>query len=268
MKLKTIIILLSWLGISGLLYAETTSKIPKISGLAIHHGDVTQYVAATQSGLYTSLDNGQTWTFSGQQRLPATMVSEVAAGTLYAFVVGQGLLLLDNKTNQWQVVNNQFGAQVLVELTAETGNPNKLIGLNQFGKLIVSENSGKDWHRINGPYKISTETEARGQALYQQFCQSCHGVDGVGETYTSQALTDKNYIRAPAMNVSEHAWHHTDEALQKTILEGSPRTERMMPWKKAGLNEANAQDLIAYIKSLWTQRELDCQGPKHMSCPQ
>jgi len=83
-----------------------------------------------------------------------------------------------------------------------------------------------------------------------------------------QALTDKDYIRAPAMNDSEHAWHHTDEALQKTILEGSPRTDRMMPWKKAGLNEANAQDLIAYIKSLWTQRELDCQGPKHMSCPQ
>jgi len=268
MKLKTIIILLSWLGISGLLYAETTSKIPKISGMAIHNGEVKQYVAATQGGLYTSLDNGLTWTFSGQQRLPATMVSEVTAGTLYAFVVGQGLLLLDNKTNQWKVVNNQFGAQVLVELKAETENPSRLIGVNQFGKLIVSENSGKDWHRITGPYKTSTETESRGQALYQQFCQSCHGVDGVGETYTMQALTDKDYIRAPAMNDSEHAWHHTDEALQKTILEGSPRTDRMMPWKKAGLNEANAQDLIAYIKSLWTQRELDCQGPKHMSCPQ
>lgn len=268
MKLKTIIILLSLLGVSGLSNAETVDKLPKISSMAIHNGEVKQYFAATQSGLYASSDNGQTWTFSGQQRLPATMLSAVTEGALYAFVVGQGLLLLDNKTNQWLVVSNKFGAQVLVQLSADPENPNRLIALNQFGKLIVSDNSGKDWHSIKGAYKAGNETVARGQVLFQQFCQSCHGIDGVGETYTKQALTDKDYIRAPAMNDSEHAWHHTDEALQKTILEGSPRTERMMAWKKAGLNEANTQDLIAYLKSLWTQRELDCQGPKHMNCPQ
>jgi len=268
MKQNIVLIALTLLGISGLSNAETVDKLPKISSLAMHQGEVNQYFAATESGLYSSNDKGLTWTFSGQQRLPATMVSEVAPGNLYAFVVGQGLLRLDNETNQWQTVNNQFGSQVLVQLSAGSENPNKLIGLNQFGKLIVSENSGKDWHSIKGAYKASNETEAQGQVLYHNFCQSCHGLDGVGETYTMQALTDKKYIRAPAMNDSEHAWHHTDEALEKTILEGSPRTERMLAWKKAGLDEKNAQDLIAYIKSLWTQRELDCQGPKHMSCPQ
>jgi hypothetical protein len=40
----------------------------------------------------------------------------------------------------------------------------------------------------------------------------------------------------------------------------------MAAWKNNGLSEQNAQDLVAYIKSLWTQRELDCQGPKHMQC--
>lgn len=268
MKINKAILILALITISGLSKAETVDKLPKISSFTIHHGEVKQYFAGTQGGVYNSTDNGVTWTFSGTQRLPTTMLSEVSAGNLYSFVVGQGLLRLDDKTNQWQVVNNQFGSQVLTQLSAESENPGKLIGLNQFGKLIVSDNSGKDWHSTRGPYKTSNETEARGQALFQQYCQSCHGIDGVGETYTMQALTDKDYIRAPAMNDSEHAWHHTDEALQKTILQGSPRTERMMPWKKAGLNEANAQDLIAYIKSLWTQRELDCQGPKHMNCPQ
>ena len=268
MKPKSIFIALAVFAISGFSYAETIDKLPKISSIVIGHGEVQQYFAATAGGLYSSNDRGATWTFSGGHRLPATMVSEPTPGKMYAFVVGQGLLRLDNDSRQWQPVNNQFGSQVLVQLSAEPGNPHKLIGLNQFGKLIVSENSGTDWHSIKGAYKASNKAEVRGQALFQQFCQSCHGIDGVGETYTRQALTDKDYIRAPAMNDSEHAWHHTDEALQKTILEGSPRTERMMPWKKAGLNEANAQDLIAYIKSLWTQRELDCQGPKHMSCPQ
>jgi len=71
---------------------------------------------------------------------------------------------------------------------------------------------------------------------------------------------------APALDASAHAWHHTDEALVRTILDGSPRTQRMIAWKNKDLTEQNAQDLVAYITSLWTQRELDCQGPKHMQC--
>ena len=82
------------------------------------------------------------------------------------------------------------------------------------------------------------------------------------------SLTDKNYIMAPALDESAHAWHHTDEALEKTILEGAPRTSRMAAWNDAGLSTQDARDLIAYIKSLWTQRELDFQGPKRMQCIQ
>jgi len=241
-------------------------KLPKITSISTHDGKVQQYFAATNGGLYSSNDRGLTWTISAGKGLPATMVSEPTSGNLYAFVVGQGLLRFDKDNNQWHLVNNKFGSQVLLQLSAESGNPNKLIGLNQFGKLIVSENSGVDWHSIKGSYIASSEAEKRGQSLFQTSCQACHGIEGVGETFTMQALTDKAYIRAPAMNDSEHAWHHTDEALVKTILEGSPRTERMMAWNKAGLTEQNARDLVAYIKSLWTQRELDCQGPKHMEC--
>ncbi|MCH7882137.1 MAG: cytochrome c [Proteobacteria bacterium] len=267
MKQKAIVIILTLLVVPGLINAATPDKIPRITSIAVHNGQVQQYFAATNAGLYSSRDGGLTWTIAGYQQLPATLVSETTAGTLYAFVVGKGLLRLDQDNSRWQPVNNQFGSQYLVELSAEPGSPDKLIALNQFGKLIVSNNSGKDWHSVKGPYKTSSEAEARGLSLYKNNCQACHGIDGVGETYNMQALTDKDYLRAPAMNDSEHAWHHTDEALVKTILEGSPREPRMLAWKKNGLTEQNAQDLVAYIKSLWTQRELDCQGPKHMNCP-
>ena len=268
MNLKTIILALTMLTNWGYSFAETADQIPKISSIALHHGQQQQLYAATNKGLYFSNDKGLTWATSGNSGLPATMVSEPIVGRLYAFVVGQGLLLLENDTRQWQSINNQFGSQVLIELSADPKNPDKLLALNQFGKLITSDNSGKDWHNIKGPYQTTSEAEARGLSLYQKSCQACHGINGVGETYTMQALTDKKYIRAPAMNDSEHAWHHTDEALVKTILEGSPRTDRMMAWQKAGLTEQNAKDLVTYIKSLWTQRELDCQGPKHMQCMQ
>ncbi len=266
MKQKFIIIILALFAVPGLINAETTAELPKITSIAVHNGQLQQYFAATNGGLYSSRDSGLTWTLSGDLLLPATLVSEPIAGTLYAFVVGKGLLRLDDESNQWQLINNQFGSQVLLQLSAEPANPEKLIALNQFGKLIVSENSGNDWHSIKGLYKTASKAEERGLSLFRKNCQTCHGIDGVGETYNMQALTDKNYIRAPAMNDSEHAWHHTDEALAKTILDGSPRTQRMTAWKNNGLSEQNAQDLVAYIKSLWTQRELDCQGPKHMQC--
>ncbi len=60
---------------------------------------------------------------------------------------------------------------------------------------------------------------------------ACHGIDGVGENYSQQALTDKNYFMAPALDASAHAWHHSDAGLVKSIREGSPRTKRMAAWR-------------------------------------
>ncbi|NIO39914.1 MAG: c-type cytochrome [Burkholderiales bacterium] len=121
---------------------------------------------------------------------------------------------------------------------------------------------------MEGPYEPTTDEEERGYALYREKCQACHGKDGNGENYSVESLTSKDYIMAPALDASAHAWHHTDEALQELILEGSTRTQRMTAWRKAGLSESDARDLVAYIKSLWTERELDCQGPRHMQCAQ
>jgi len=268
MKKPIYILSATLLLLSTLANAETVNidKLSNISSITIHHGQREQYFAATSGGIYSSNDNGMTWADSGKFNLPATMVAENADGSLYAFVVGKGLLRFDDKNNRWNTVNNQFGSQVVTQLLAGSKSTSQLIALNQFGKLVVSENSGKDWQRIQGRYTAKTENEKRGQSLYIKKCQSCHGIDGVGETYTIKALTDENYIRAPAMNDSEHAWHHTDEALVQTILEGSPPPSPMPAWKKSGMTEESARDLVAYIKSLWTQRELDCQGPKHMQC--
>lgn len=268
MKKTKFIIAATLLTISTQTNADTFNidELPGISSITLHHGQKDQYYAATGGGIFVSNDNGKTWTDSGKFELPATMVSESSDGTLYGFVVSKGLLRFDDREYKWHKVNNQLGSQVLTQLMAESKKPDQMIALNQFGKLVVSENSGKDWHRIQGPYKARTENERRGQSLYVKKCQSCHGIDGVGETYTIKALTDKNYIRAPAMNDSEHAWHHSDEDLEKKILEGSPPPSPMPAWKKSGMTEENARDLVAYIKSLWTQRELDCQGPKHMQC--
>jgi len=60
-----------------------------------------------------------------------------------------------------------------------------------------------------------------------------------------------------------YAWHHTDDDLVKTILEGSSR-ESCMRGFKGVLQENQARENVAYLKSLWGTRALACQGPLHM----
>ncbi|NOZ09600.1 MAG: cytochrome c [Gammaproteobacteria bacterium] len=103
---------------------------------------------------------------------------------------------------------------------------------------------------------------ARGAKSYEKYCLKCHGERGVGESVAPWA---KNYSPAPALDHSMHSWHHTDEALLKTILKGTGPKGRMPGWEKT-LTTEQAQDLVAYIKSLWGAWELSCQGPRHMAC--
>jgi len=249
-------------------FAETVpvDQLPRINSFTIVDNEGEQYLAATDGGLFHSDDHGHSWNPYPGYGLPATLVTTTAQGTVYAFVVTRGLLQLNLKTNQWQEVSNEFGSQILRQLSTTSWTPSTLVGLNQYGKLVVSSNYGIEWSGLSGPYKPATSEEERGQDLYVSKCQSCHGKGGNGENYSIETLTNKEYIMAPALDASAHAWHHTDEALQKIILEGSTRTARMAAWKNSGVSDADAHDLVAYIKSLWTQRELECQGPKHMQC--
>ena len=248
--------------------AETipVNQLPQVNSFAIVDTEGEQYIAATNGGLFHSDDHGHNWSVYPGYGLPASLVTTTPQGTVYAFVLTRGLLQLNPKTNQWQEVSNEFGSQMLRQLSTTSWTPSRLVAMNQYGKFIVSSNHGIEWSGISGPYKPATSEQERGRDLYVSKCQSCHGKNGNGENYSMEALTNKEYIMAPALDASAHAWHHTDEALQKTILEGSTRTSRMAAWKNTGVSEGGSQDLVAYIKSLWTQRELDCQGPKHMQC--
>jgi len=105
----------------------------------------------------------------------------------------------------------------------------------------------------------------KGKEIFETYCQTCHGNLGIGEPAAPVSIRDPSYFVAPALDHTQHAWHHTDEDLIKFILEGSKRTQRMPAWKKV-LSKNDVRHLVDYIKSLWDSRSLECQGPKHMSC--
>ncbi len=128
---------------------------------------------------------------------------------------------------------------------------------------MSSSDAGASWADYAGDRGPDSPTELRGEKLYQTHCQECHGLRGVGENHSDQTLYNRRYVRAPALDDSTHAWHHTDDNLVQTILEGSTREPRMRGFKDV-LQERDARAIVAYMKSLWGARALACQGPLHM----
>lgn len=77
---------------------------------------------------------------------------------------------------------------------------------------------------------------AHGAELYDRYCVKCHGVRGVGERPDDIYAQDEYGFVAPPMDDTGHAWHHTDDQLVNTILEGSPRT---MPVTSLSISRAS-----------------------------
>lgn len=107
---------------------------------------------------------------------------------------------------------------------------------------------------------------ARGATLYASYCISCHRKDGVGEPRVPWSIRRPDLIEAMPLNETSHAWHHSDEQLIATILDGNKRSRLRMPVFRNVLSAEQAADLVAYMKSLWSDRILACQGPGHMRC--
>ena len=101
----------------------------------------------------------------------------------------------------------------------------------------------------------------RGSDLYSRHCISCHQKDGVGEMIP-WGIRNPNYLAAMPLNESSHAWHHGDKQLIQMIQRGNQR----MPPFSGVLTVSEIGDIVAYMKSLWSERIVACQGPKHMSC--
>ncbi len=271
MKSSKILILLLWISlfVTRPVLAETVAmdQIGHIHGIAAHPDKKSSLFLATNRGLFLAGPDGQAKRVDDRFKTPTSFVHVTPDGTVFAFAVDHGLVRGKAEGKQWETLFNAFGNQIPTQMMVDPGDPQRLHILSQSGKLLISSDGGRSWQRFGESKKPLSAAAKRGMAVYRTHCQSCHGVDAVGETLTTRAMTDRKYQVAPALNGSAHAWHHTDDDLVKTILDGSSRKggSRMMGFKEQ-LSETDARDLVAYMKSFWSKRELDCQGPKHMQC--
>ena len=132
-----------------------------------------------------------------------------------------------------------------VGLPSSTPSPVTAVHATADGRLYAfmsGVDGGRSWTTFVGYPQQNTVAIDKGRSIYQDNCETCHGVNGVGE-------------RPDDPNAQ----------LLETIRDGSPRNERMQAWKDE-LSDTDINNVIAYMKSLWSFRSLACQGAKHMAC--
>lgn len=85
--------------------------------------------------------------------------------------------------------------------------------------------------------QLATAAEV-GETRYRQSCASCHGPQGAGHLYPG----------APALDASEHAWHHSDAQIIRLMRSGGPS----MPAVAGRWSDDDVAAVMAYMKSWWT----------------
>ena len=124
----------------------------------------------------------------------------------------------------------------------------KLKSLFLAGSLITiagcSENgkgSSAEQSRWYTPEQVS-----RGNALYQVNCARCHKPDASGHVNAEQDYS------APALNGTEHTWHHPLSSLRRTIKFGGIRLGGTMPGFSEKLSQEEIDNILAWVQSHWS----------------
>jgi mono/diheme cytochrome c family protein len=221
--------------------------------------------AAARGGLFASRDGGRNWIRAYLESRPATLV-HVTDQEVHAFVYGVGFLAGQEPGLGWEVRSAAFGDRYLLHMTVDPDDPNRFHAVADTGTVLTSKDGGRTWVSYTGHDRETPEVVAEAAKLYDKICESCHGAKGVGERPEEMYARDDYGVVAPPLDDTAHAWHHSDSNLVETIMNGSPRNPRMMPFKTI-ISEQDARNVVAYIKSLWNPRSLACQGARHMRCP-
>ena len=237
----------------------------KTFALAASARDATTVYAAAMGGLFVSRDEGQNWRLAFTQPRPSTLVQVLGTGRIYAYIWGVGLVVGNEPGTNWQVRSNDFGDRYPVKLAVDPRDPERIHVISDTGAIVTSRDGGRTWVSYMGHDRETPKLIAAARKTYEQYCQSCHGKNGVGERPKDMYAQDSYGFVAPPLDNSAHGWHHTDDGLAYTILNGSSRNPRMLPFKDM-ISEEDARNVVAYIKSLWSFRSLACQGVRHMRC--
>jgi hypothetical protein len=77
------------------------------------------------------------------------MVQAGPAGTLFMFVLGEGLLAAaESDPGNWRVVSNDFGDRYILHLAIDPADPARLFAITQESEVLASGDGGQTWRPV------------------------------------------------------------------------------------------------------------------------
>jgi photosystem II stability/assembly factor-like uncharacterized protein len=96
-----------------------------------------------------SRDGGKSWEPTGAQGQPASMVQTAPDGTVYAFIVGSGLMKSPGASLDWGPLNNEFGEGVLLHLAVDPADPKRMFAVTEQSQVLTSTDGGTTWRPLS-----------------------------------------------------------------------------------------------------------------------
>lgn len=123
---------------------EATGQVPdKLIDIATSATEAATIYAATELGLYRSLDKGATWT-EVVTGAPFTTVDLGADGVLRAVQYGKGVLSI-GADGTATLLGTDLPDGYLLYLASISADPHRLAALSGTGRLMLSEDGGSTW---------------------------------------------------------------------------------------------------------------------------
>lgn len=122
-----------------------------------------------------------------------------------------------------------------------------------------------------GPSSSDASLLEDGERIYQQYCASCHGIQGEGMP-NWERQNAQGELPAPPHGPEGHTWKHSDAMLYRIVSEGwrDPwnKTERLtMPAFKDVLSPAEIRAVVNHLKTLWTPEQRRHQAEESEGAP-
>lgn len=116
----------------------------RLIDLAASARDADTLYAATESGLLVSKDSGGTWQ-AAVEGSPVSLVEVTPEGTLYAFVLGQGLMRSDEEELDLAPVGAEWGDRILLHLAVDPADKDRIFVASHQGDVLASTDGGATW---------------------------------------------------------------------------------------------------------------------------
>lgn len=139
------------------------ARLPEgVIDLAASARDANTLYLATQSGLLVSNDAGRSWRPGHLLQRPVSMVETSADGSVYAFIVGLGLVKATEPSLNWTTLKKDFGDRYILHLAVDPTDGAKMYAATQHGDVLASADGGRTW-RPFGSMEGEAKTGARTQ---------------------------------------------------------------------------------------------------------